>query len=81
MMKSLAPDHIWLKVAWQGSEHKISFSKVLCAFFTAIKKVSRETFDECNAKHCETKVKSFLRHTEERVKRAEAKSSKLEATS
>lgn len=78
-MNAVAPDDIWLKFSWQGSEIKNSFSEVMGAFLLAIKKVCRETFTECEPKYCDAKIKSFLRHTEERVKRSNSKNSKPKA--
>lgn len=73
MLGALAPDDIWRQISWQGTEQKVSFSEALSAFLTAIKKVSRESLTECDSKHCESKIKTFLRHTEERLKRREKK--------
>lgn len=68
MLRALAPDDVWQRISWQATKTKESIS-VLRTFLMSIRKVCAETFSECDVSYCDTKIKSFLRHTEERLKR------------
>lgn len=69
MLHAIAPDDVWVTFSWQGTDTKASFLKEHDEFLTAIKKISAETSTECNSAYCESRIKTFLRHTKERIKR------------
>lgn len=70
MLQVIASDDVWSNISWQKTETKESFPESLDAFYTAIKKVSGESMPECNPSHCDSRIKSFLRHTKERINRS-----------
>lgn len=69
MLKSIATDDVWLNVTWQGTRTKSSFITGLSTIRKAIADVAAQIFKECDVTFCDAKIKSFLRHTEERVRR------------
>lgn len=69
-MNAIAPDNIWSQMSWSKTDKKESFPSALSSFWAAIKKISSETLPECNNTYCESRVKTFLRHTYERTKRS-----------
>lgn len=72
MMKAVARDRVWTHISWQKTDKKESFPEFFDVFWKAILKISSETFPAvCNQSYCESRVKTFLRHTDERMKRNE----------
>lgn len=68
-MKMLASDEVWQKICWKGSETKVSFTERFATIKKMISDVCAETFKECPKSFIELKMKTFIRHTSERVKR------------
>lgn len=67
-MKLLATDEVWQNITWKGTKSKSSFGS-LGAIKNAIIDVCTETYKELTEEHMFSKMKSFLRHTDERIKR------------
>lgn len=73
MLTSLANDDVWNKVSWKGTESKISFMGELPNIHKAIKKIANQTFSKSDASYYDSRIKTFLRHTSERIDRASRK--------
>lgn len=69
MMKVIASDDVWQQVTWRGTASKTSFVGGLKTIKDLIVDISCDTFKGESQKFFEEKLKSFLRHTEERISR------------
>lgn len=69
MMISLASDEVWQTISWKGSATKRSFTGRFVSIQQLIENVCADTFEECTKTFCRSKMKTFIRHTDERVKR------------
>lgn len=69
MMKCLAADEVWQNISWMGTPYKASFTGRFGTLHQLISDVCSDTFKECTKSFIESKIKTFLRHTEERIKR------------
>lgn len=72
-MSSIANDEgVWNKISWKGTSTKNSFQKDYAVIENIMKKICTETFPEHDNNFFENKMKSFLRHTQERLKRKQS---------
>lgn len=69
MLKAIATDDVWLNISWQGTKIKSSFIANLNVIRSTITDIVAATFKDCDVAYCDAKIKSFLRHTDERVRR------------
>lgn len=70
-MKKLAKDVVWAMITWSGTESKTSFKSKLRNIRQMIVDVSKETFDDkITDEFVESKIKSNLRHAQERLNRS-----------
>lgn len=76
MMSSLASDEVWIYISWKGTDTKESFGRRYAAIQKLITDICNETFPENTNLYFEGKIKSFLRHTQERINRKQSSSSK-----
>lgn len=67
---------MWQKVSWEGTPTKKSFFKELTVIYELITKVISKTYPECLAEYCSAKIKTYIRHANERVQRKTATSKK-----
>lgn len=70
MMSTIANDEgVWSKITWRGTSTKDSFQKRFAVIMKLMRKICKETFPETNEAFCDGKIKTFLRHVSERLKR------------
>lgn len=72
-MKFIATDDVWKNVSWQGTALKTSFVGDLKTIKDVIVDIAQDTFKKEPHDFFNSKLKSFLRHTEERIKRREVR--------
>lgn len=68
-MKSLATDEVWQNITWKGTQSKSSLLGSLGMIRNIIVEICAETYKECTQEFFDSKLKTYLRHTEERIKR------------
>lgn len=68
-MKAIAIDNAWKDVTWSGTVEKISLQKDLDVLLAIITGIITKTYPDCTLPECHLKMKSFLRHTKERIHR------------
>lgn len=69
-MKCLANDTVWIKVSWIGTPIKTSFQSRLNNIHKMITEISESTFnDAISIEFINGKIKTYLRHAQERLKR------------
>lgn len=72
-MSSIANDEgVWSKITWKGTEAKDSFQTRYAVIMNIMRNICTETFPENNNAFFESKIKSFLRHAPERLKRKQS---------
>lgn len=74
MLHSVAKDEMWNEICWQGSGTKLSFINDLTKIHANIKKIAVETFSHKDTNFFDGRIKTFLRHTTERLNRSNRKS-------
>lgn len=76
MLHSIATDNVWNALCWKGSDTKISFITQLKNIHSNIKGVALETFSHKDSNYFDGRIKTFLRHTTERIRRTDHTSNK-----
>lgn len=69
MLKSIATDSAWANVSWSGTQKKLSFSENLSAIYNVITSIAVESFPAQQKDFWVSRIKVFLRHTNERIQR------------
>lgn len=78
MLSAIAKDSAWNGVSWQGSNFKISFVGTLTHIHTAIKKIAIQTYPKTDRGYFDSRIKTFLRHTAERIQRSNRNAEDIE---
>lgn len=70
LMKQFAHDQVWCTVTWRGTTTKQSFQSQLTNIRQMITQIGLNTFEkEMNEEFIVNKIKTYLRHAQERVNR------------
>lgn len=80
MLSSIAADSVWVRVTWEGTAEKISFRNKLDGILVLITSITTDTVGVL-PDHCSNKIKTFLRHSHERLQRKDAKAAKQSTSS
>lgn len=63
----LATDDAWVDVSWEGTEQKSSFVKQLDVIHKLITDTATSTFPSFDLSFWNSRIKTHLRHTNERI--------------
>lgn len=76
LMQAIGSDICWNGFSWRGTEQKISFADDVYEIYNMMIKKATKLFPGVEISYFDTRIKSHLRHTPQRIERTEMKKTK-----